>query len=178
MAAHVIAPFEVLGTPIAPGVGAIVLSQGFFLQLTNLRNMPVTIDIEFAATPAFQHTVGTVALAADVIKGNGVPPTLPVIAATVAAFLAPPVGFKTQTIPATSTWLFGVQYIQTSTASPPTSTAEARGVVSVKAPPGSRLMGLATTRQVFFNYTASNTLLDVSESAYPNPLVNGPELQF
>jgi hypothetical protein len=181
MTTEIISPFEVLGTPIAPGVGAIVLSQGYFLQLTNLKNVPVTIDLEFASTPAFVKSVGSgageVVLAADIIKGNGVPPTLPVIGATVAAFLTAPIGFKAQTIPAHTTWLFGVQYIFPSTAAAPTSTAEARGVVTLKAPVGSHFLALATTRQAFFNYSAAGTLLDVAESAYSIPLVRGPEIK-
>jgi hypothetical protein len=181
MTTEIISPFEVLGTPIAPGVGAIVLSQGYFLQLTNLKNVPVTIDIEYASTPPFVPSAGTgpgaVALAADIIKGTGVPPTLPVIAATVAAFLTAPVGFKAQTIPAHTTWLFGVQYIFPNVSAPPTGMAEARGVVTLKAPVGAHFLALATTRQAFFNYTAAATLLDVAESAYAIPLVRGPEIK-
>jgi len=178
MKSEIIGPFEVLGSPISPGVGAIVLTQGYFLQLTNLKNTPVTIDIEYASTPAFQKSVGTVALTCDIIIGNGIPPTLAQINATVAAFLVPPVGFKNQTIPAHTTWLFGVQYFLTNTATPPVNMAEARGVVTLKAPAGSHFMALATTRQAFFNYTAANALLDVADSAYSVPLVGGPELKL
>jgi hypothetical protein len=178
MKSEIIGPFEVLGSPISPGVGQIVLTQGYFLQLTNLHNAPVKIDIEYASTPAFQKSMGTVALTCDIITGNGIPPTPAEIAATTTAFLVAPVGFKNQTIPANTTWIFGVQYFLTDVTTPPANMLEARGVVTLKAPAGSRFMALATTRQAFFNYTAANTLLDVAESAYSVPLVGGPELKF
>jgi hypothetical protein len=83
-----------------------------------------------------------------------------------------------QTIPAHTTWIFGVQYFLADTATPPTNMLEARGVVTLKAPEGSRFIALATTRQAFSNYPAANALLDVAESAYSAPLVGGPELKF
>ncbi len=73
--------------------------------------------------------------------------------------------------------MFGVQYLLTPSATPPATGVDARGYLRLRASDHSRLLVLATTRQVFNNYQGS-TLLDVAESAYPVPLATGPEIVF
>jgi hypothetical protein len=60
------------------------------------------------------------------------------------------------------------------TGSTPQDSVEARGVVSLDASAGSKLLVLATVRQVFNNYSPAGVLIDVAEGAYAIPLVGGP----
>jgi hypothetical protein len=59
------------------------------------------------------------------------------------------------------------------TGSTPQDSVEARGVVSLNASAGSKLLVLGTVRQVFNNYSATGMLIDVAEGAYAIPLVGG-----
>ena len=172
----VVAPFEVLGSALAPVPGAPSLSQGFFLQVTNLDSKAAKLDLLYDSTPAFLNAVGPVSLLCDIITGNGAPPSLPQITATTLDFLTGNVGFKAQSIPPKTTWLFGVQYFF-APAMPPMTSVEARGYVTIKANKGTHLLLLATTRQVFYNYTGM-VLSSVSEAAYAVPTVGGPEVKF
>ncbi len=53
-----------------------------------------------------------------------------------------------------------------------------RGFLRVNAGAGSKLLLLATIRQVFNNFSSTGTLLDQAEGAYAVPLVGGPEQSF
>jgi hypothetical protein len=51
----------------------------------------------------------------------------------------------------------------------------------MKATPSSKLLLLATIRQVFTNFNPAappGTLLDIAEGAYSVPIVGGPEVSF
>ncbi len=53
-----------------------------------------------------------------------------------------------------------------------------RGFLRVNAGAGSKLLLLATIRQVFNNFSSTGTLLDRAEGAYTVLLVEGPEHSF
>jgi hypothetical protein len=183
MPSKVLTTFEVLANPIAPGVPDIAyVQQGFFLQITNVSANPTSVEVLFQDTPAFVASKGAIKLAANIIDQTAKISPYPT-----ANFLAAPVGFAATAIPPMSTFLFGVQYLllpppppilTPATGATPQDYAEARGVVSVVAPAGATLVMLATTRQVFTNYSAANTVLDISEGAYSNPLIGGPMHTF
>ena len=60
----------------------------------------------------------------------------------------------------------------------PQDSALTRGFLRVDAASGSKLLLLATIRQVFNNLSAAGMLLDQAEGAYAVPLVGGPEHSF
>jgi hypothetical protein len=64
------------------------------------------------------------------------------------------------------------------TGSTPQDSAEARGIVRIQASAGSKLLILATIRQVFQNFSPTGTLIDITEGAYSVPLIGGPEHSF
>jgi len=181
MAFRTIASYEVLAQPIAPVPNVPFVQQGSFLQISNLEAFDKTVDIEYVGTPAFQASSGsapsTLALFTNIITQNGLASAT---SYPVTEFLMTPVGFKGIPVPAHSTFLFGVQYLLTGT-TPAAPGIDARGFIRLQAPLGTRLLVLATTRQVFTNYAAdgpAGTVTDISESAYPVPLVGGPEVSF
>lgn len=175
--------FEVLCTPVAPGVPNVpAVQQGFFLQITNLGAASALVAIEYDASPAFVDSKGAIKLFTNIIDETGTAQQYPV-----AAFLSPPVGYEGLDIPAGATWLVGVQYLllpppapilTAATGGTPQDQQEARGLVKITAAAGTKLMVLATVRQVFSNYSATNSLLDIAEGAYSVPVANGPELNF
>jgi hypothetical protein len=171
-----ITQFEVLSQPVAPGIPDVpYVTQGFFLQVSNIGTNPAKIDVLFTATPAFKQTSGGVTLFANVIDATGA-----ITQYSPTTFLAAPIGIKAQTIAAGATWLFGVQYIlapgtsESTIASTPQDAIGARGTVGLNATGGSLLALLATTRQVFTNYTPLGQVQDVTEAAYVIPIFNGP----
>jgi len=179
MAFKTIASYEVLAQPIAPIPNVPYAQQGSFLQISNLDAAAKTIDIEYVGTPVFQAMSGsapsTVALFVNMIDQTGA-----ITAYNVNEFLIAPVGFKGIPIPGHATFLFGVQYILTGT-TPAAPGIEARGFIRLQGPAGAKLLVLATTRQVFKNYASDGppgTVTDIAESAYPVPLVGGPEVSF
>jgi hypothetical protein len=175
--------FEVLCTPIAPGVPNVPsVQQGFFLQISNLGAASALVSVEYHSSPAFVDKKGAIKLFTNIIDQSGTPQQYPV-----AAFLSAPVGYEALTIPAGATWLVGVQYLllpppppilTVATGATPQDAQEARGMVKMTAAAGTKLMVLATVRQVFTNYSPTGTLLDISEGAYSVPLAGGPELHF
>jgi hypothetical protein len=183
MAFKTLTSFEVLANPVAPGVKDVpFVQQGFFLQISNLGTASSLVSLEYLATPAFIGQKGAVKLFTNIIDETGVPQQYPT-----AQFLAPPVGFKAQDIPAGATWLVGVQYlllpppapiIKPATGATPQDSVLTRGFLRIEAGAGSKLLLLATVRQVFNNYSPANTLLDVAEGAYTVPLIGGPEHNF
>jgi hypothetical protein len=184
MAFKTLTSFEVLANPVAPGVMDVpYVQQGFFLQISNLGAASSLVSLEYAATPAFIKDKGAIKLFTDIIDESGVPQVYPA-----ATFLAPPVGFKAQDIPAGATWLIGVQYLLLPppppivniplTGATPQDSFLTRGVLRIEADAGSKLLLLATIRQVFYNYSPSNTLLNYAEGAYAVPLIGGPEHNF
>ena len=183
MAFKTLTSFETLALPVAPGIANVpYVQQGFFLQVSNLENKNVHVDLEYIATPAFVEASGAAKLFTNIIDQTGVPAQYPT-----ATFLTAPVGFKAQVIPAHSTWLLGVQYLllppppptlTAATGGTPQDSAEARGVVRIQASAGSKLLLLATVRQVFNDFDPAGVLIDIAESAYAVPLVGGPEHSF
>ncbi len=170
--------FEILAARLAPIPNVPFVQQGFFLQISNLETHAITVDLEYVASPAFVAASGPYQLTADIIKEDGVPPTAAQIALDTTNFLTGPVGFKGQALPPKGTWLFGAQYLLVAPPVPePSVDVEARGYVRLKASSGSKVLVLATIRQVFNNYSGG-LLSDVAEAAYSIPLVGGPELSF
>lgn len=175
--------FEVLCAPVAPGVPNVpAAQQGFFLQISNLGSVSALVSVEYVATPAFVDKKGAIKLFANIIDESGTPQQYPV-----AAFLSAPVGYEALDIPAGATWLVGVQYLllappapilTAATGATPQDQQQARGMVKMTAAAGTKLMVLATVRQVFSNYGPTGTLLDITEGAYSVPLAGGPELHF
>ncbi len=175
--------FEVLAQPVAPGIANVPFAQqGSFLQVSNLDTKPVEIGVEYVGTPAFVTANGAVKLFCNITNQTGVADQYPT-----ATFLTAPVGFKAQMIPAGATWLFGVQYLLVPPPAPittpgtggtPQNSVDARGVISLSAKAGSRLLVAATIRQVFNNYSPAGVLIDIAEGAYSLPLVGGPEQVF
>jgi hypothetical protein len=171
-----ITSFEVLSQPVAPGIPDVpYVTQGFFLQISNLGTNPSKVDVLFTATPAFVKVSAGVSLFTNVINAAGTITQYPVT-----TFLTAPVGIKAQTIAPGATFLFGVQYIlapgtsEATIASTPQDAIGARGTVALNATAGSLLALLATTRQVFTNYTPLGQVQDVTEAAYVVPIFNGP----
>jgi hypothetical protein len=175
--------FEVLSTPIAPGVPNVpYVQQGFFLQVTNCGPANAFLSIEYLASPAFVESKGAVKLFTNVIDESGMPQQFPAV-----NFLGAPVGFEALNIPAGKTWLVGVQYLllpppapllDAATGSTPQDSAMARGVVRINAAAGTKWMMLATTRQVFTSFDGAGVLLEFDSAAYPVPLLGGPEQNF
>jgi hypothetical protein len=175
MVSKIVASYEVLAQPLAPVPNVPFVQQGAFIQISNITTHSALIDIEYVGTPKFVATSGPLFLATNYITQTGL---ANLTSYPVATFLAAPfVGFKDLTIPAGDTWLFGVQYLLTPGMTPPTTGVDARGFIELKAAAGSKLLVLATTRQVFNNYSGA-TLLDIAESAYAVPLATGPEVSF
>lgn len=178
-----LATFEVICAPVAPGVPNVpAVQQGFFLQISNLGAASALVAVEYVASPAFVDKKGAIKLFTNIIDESGTPQQYPI-----AAFLSAPVGFEALDIPAGATWLVGVQYLllpppapilTAATGATPQDQQEARGMVKMTAASGTKLMVLATVRQVFSNYSPTATLLDIAEGAYAVPLAGGPELHF
>ncbi len=168
-----IASYEVLAQPIAPVPNVPFVTQGAFLQISNLGSAAVVVESQYIGTPSFVETSGNVSLDCNYIDQTGT-----ITAYSVPFFLDPPIGFGELTIPAGATWLFGVQYLLNPGSPVPTTGVESRGFIQLQAAVGSSLLVLATTRQVFNNYNPNGTLLDVSEAAYPVPLATGPVVNF
>jgi hypothetical protein len=183
MAFKTLTSFEVLAQAVAPGIPDVPFAQqGFFLQISNLENINTKVEIEYIATPEFMVSSGAVKLFTNIIDQTGVPEQYPI-----GTFLTAPIGFKQQIIPQGATWLFGVQYLllpppppslTLATGSTPQDSAEARGIVRIQASAGSKLLILATIRQVFQNFSPTGTLIDITEGAYSVPLIGGPEHSF
>jgi hypothetical protein len=183
MASKILTSFEVLANPTAPGIADVpYVQQGFFLQVSNLGGASTFVTAEYRASPAFVAAKGAVRLFANVIDESGVPQQYPT-----AEFLAPAVGFKALDIPAGATWLIGVQYLlipppppilTPATGGTPQDSVLTRGFLSVDAAAGSKLLLLATIRQVFNNYSPAGALLDIAEGAYAVPIVGGPLQNF
>jgi len=184
MAARNLTPFEVIATPIAPGVPNVpYVQQGFFLQVTNMGAGSAFLSVEYLATPEFVASRNGVRLFTNVIDHTGASQQYPA-----AAFLGAPVGYEALNIPAGATWLIGVQYLLIPgpggplltgpTGDTPQDMAMARGVLRVDAAPGTQWMMLATTRQVFSTYGPGFVLQEFDEAAYAVPLVGGPEQNF
>jgi hypothetical protein len=179
MALQTITSFEVLAAPVAPGLKNVpYVQQGTFLQVTNLGSASSLVSLQYAASPAFVAASGAAKLFTNFIDESGTPQQYPT-----SDFLGGSVGFKALDIPAGATWLIGVQYLLVpppaptltpATGSTPQDSVEARGVVSLDASAGSKLLVLATVRQVFNNYSPAGVLIDVAEGAYAIPLVGGP----
>jgi hypothetical protein len=178
-----ITTFEVLCNPVAPGVANVpAVQQGFFLQIGNLGTSSALVSIEYLSSPAFVDSKGAIKLFTNIVDESGTPQQYPN-----AAFLSAPVGYEGLNIPAGATWLVGVQYLllpppapilTAATGGTPQDQQQARGMVKITAAAGTKLMVLATVRQVFSNYSTTGTLLDIAEGAYSVPLVGGPELTF
>ncbi len=177
-------PFEVLSSPIAPGVPDVpYIQQGFFLQVTNMGAAPAFLGVEYVATPEFVRDRGAIKLFTNVIDATGMPQQYPA-----AAFLGAPVGFEALNVPAGATWLVGVQYlllpppapiVDAATGATPQDSAMARGTVRVNAAAGTRWMMLATVRQVFSSFDPVTGLLKETDSTgYTVPLIGGPEQVF
>ena len=178
MPTKTIASYEVLAQSIAPVPNVPFVTQGAFLQVSNLESAPATIDILYTGTPAFVATSGSISLFTNYITQTGLANAT---SYPVATFLTAPVGFKQLTIPGKATWLFGVQYLLAPGSAIPALGQDARGFLQIQAHDGTKLLVLATTRQVFTNFAAAGpagAVTDVSESAYPVPLLGGPEVHF
>jgi hypothetical protein len=183
MSLKTVASFEILASPVAPGLPDVpYVQQGVFLQITNLSTASTLVSLEYAASPAFVASSGAVKLFTNFIDQSGTPQQYPT-----SDFLGGPVGFKALDIPAGATWLVGAQYLLVpppapkltpATGATPQDNAEARGVISLEASPGTKLLVLATIRQVFQNYDKTGKLIDITEGAYAIPLVNGPIYNF
>jgi hypothetical protein len=173
-----ITSYEVLGQKIAPVPNVPYITQGAFLQISNLEANPARVDVLYTGTPPFVAASGAVSLFTNYIDQTGLANAT---SYPVAEFLAAPVGFKGLTIPGRSTWLFGVQYLLAPGAAVPAVGVDARGFIQLEAAHGSKLLVLATTRQVFTNFSADGppgTVTDLAESAYAVPLFGGPEVTF
>ena len=178
MAFKVVTSFEVLAARLAPIPNIPFVQQGFFLQVSNLGSEATAVDIDYIASPQFVSNSPPYNLTVDIIKEDGVAPTAAQIAIDVTEFLTAPVGFKAKAVPPKSTWLFGVQYLLSGPPFPePVVDIEARGYVQLKAGHGSKILVLATVRQVFSNYNDA-ALTDTTEAAYSVPIVGGPEMSF
>ena len=183
MASRNLTSFEVLSSPIAPGVPDVpYIQQGFFLQVTNIGPANAFLSVEYLASPAFVINKGAVKLFANVIDESGMPQQYPLD-----SFVTAPVGFEALNIPTGATWLIGVQYlllpppapiINAATGSTPQDALMSRGVVRINAAPGTQWMMLATVRQVFSSYTPMGALVEFDSAAYPVPLLGGPEQVF
>lgn len=183
MAARNLTSFEVLSSPIAPGVPDVpYIQQGFFLQVTNMGPASAFLSIEYHASPAFVQSKGAIKLFTNVIDGTGVPQQF-----AAANFLGAPVGFEALNIPSMATWLIGVQYLllpppapisDLATGDTPQDSGMARGVVRIDAAPGTEWMMLATTRQVFSSFGPGGVLIEFDSTAYAVPLLGGPEQNF
>jgi hypothetical protein len=183
MSFKTIAPFEILASPVAPGIPDVpYVQQGVFLQITNLSASSTLVSLEYVASPAFVAASGAAKLFTNIIDQSGTPQQYPT-----SDFLGGPVGFKALDIPAGATWLLGAQYLLLAPPAPkltpatgatPQDNAEARGVISLEASPGTKLLVLGTIRQVFQNFDNTGKLIDITEGAYAIPLVNGPLYNF
>jgi len=176
MTTKLITSYEVLAQPLAPVPNVPFVTQGSFLQISNLEAFDVTVDIEYDGTPTFVKSSGSVNLDTNYITKTGIASAT---SYNVAEFLLAPVGFKGLVIPPKNTWLFGVQYI--AGAPLPSPGIDARGFIRIKATPSCKLLLLATVRQVFTNFNPAaspGTLLDIAEGAYSVPIVGGPEVSF
>ncbi|MBC7938185.1 MAG: hypothetical protein H7Z19_00230 [Chitinophagaceae bacterium] len=183
MATRNLTSFEVLSSPIAPGVPDVpYIQQGFFLQVTNMGPANAFLGVQYLASPTFVESKGAVKLFANVIDETGMPQQYPL-----GGFLGAPVGFEGLNVPAGATWLIGVQYLllpppapllDPATGSTPQDAAMARGVVRIDASAGTKWMMLATVRQVFSTYTPAGGLIEYDSAAYPVPLLGGPEQLF
>ncbi len=183
MASRNLTSFEVLSSPIAPGVPDVpYVQQGFFLQVTNTGPASAFLSIEYRSSPAFIESKGAIRLFTNVIDETGMPQQFPAV-----NFLGAPVGFEALNVPSGATWLVGVQYlllpppapiIEAATGSTPQDSAMARGVVRINAAAGTTWMMLATTRQVFSTFTGAGVLVEFDSAAYPVPLLGGPEQTF
>jgi hypothetical protein len=183
MVAKTLTSFEVLANPIAPGVPDVpYVQQGFFLQVSNLGTASALVGIEYVASPSFVESNGAIKLFTNIIDETGMPQQYPS-----ASFLSAPVGYESLNIPAGATWLVGVQYLllpppapilNPATGSTPQDVAMARGMLKIDAAVGTKLLLLATVRQVFSSYKANGTLKEFDSSAYAVPLAGGPVLQF
>lgn len=183
MASRNLTSFEILSSPIAPGVPDVpYVQQGFFLQVTNTGPANAFLSIEYVSSPAFIESKGAIKLFTNVIDESGMPQQFPA-----ANFLGAPVGFEALNIPSGATWLAGVQYLllpppaaitDPATGNTPQDSAMARGVLKINAAPGTKWMMLATTRQVFSTYGAGGVLIEFDSAAYPVPLLGGPEQNF
>ena len=179
----ILTSFEVLGQPVAPGIPDVpYVQQGFFLQVSNLESKKIDVSLVFKGTPGFVASKGAVKLFTNIIDPAGAATQYPT-----ATFLAAAVGFKAHAVPAGATCLFGVQYLllppppptlTAATGGTPQDSVEARGFLEFGASAGSKVLLLATIRQVFYNYSAAGVLLDAAEGAYSVPLVGGPEHSF
>ena len=176
-------PFEVLASPIAPGVPDVpYIQQGFFLQVTNMGPAPAFLALEYLSSPRFVAFSGAIKLFTNVIDGTGMPQQYPS-----EGFLSGPVGFEGLNIPPGATWLMGVQYlllppppviITGPGGNTPQDNAMARGIVRATAAAGTQWMMLATVRQVFSTYGPGPTLIETDSTAYSVPLIGGPEQVF
>jgi hypothetical protein len=175
MSTQLVTSFEVLAQPIAPGVPAIpYVEQGSFLQITNLGSAAAEVQSFYVPSPAFVASNGAIVLTTNYIDGNGKIKAIPS-----ASFLETPVGFGAVSIPVGATFLFGVQYVQTAASPNPALSQAARGIISLSAPAGTKLLVLPTIRQVFTNYNATTLAIeDVAEAAYAVPTVGGPVISF
>lgn len=172
-----IASFEILAQPIVPGVPNVpYVQQGSFFQITNIVGQPLKVNLYYYPAPAFVASSGAVSLFANYIDGNGTVTQVP------AATFISGGGFFNITIPALSTFIFGVQYIITPTqstqllGSTPQDSLAARGIVYLESSTDTIISPLPTIRQVFNNYDSSGNLLDISESAYAVPYEKYPTL--
>ncbi len=68
--------------------------------------------------------------------------------------------------------------ITPATGGTPQDSVLTRGFLRVNAGAGSKLLLLATIRQVFNNFSSTGTLLDQAEGAYAVPLVGGRSIVF
>ena len=183
MPTKLLTSFEILCSPIAPGVPDVpYVQQGFFLQVTNLGAQTAFLSIEYVATPEFIESQGGIKLFTNIIDDAGRPQQYPA-----GAFLSAPVGYEALNIPAGSTWLAGVQYLlltpppfQTSpvTGATPQDAFRTRGMVRATAAAGTSWLVLASIRQVFSTFNASGGLVETDSAAYSVPIVGGPELVF
>ena len=183
MASKFLTSFEVLANPIAPGVKDVpYVQQGFFLQISNLSAGSALLGLEFIASPAFVQSQGAIKLFTNIIDQAGMPQQFPAN-----SFLGAPVGFESLVIPGGATWLVGVQYlllpppapvVNALTGTTPQDAAMARGMVKAEAQTGTQFLMLATARQVFTSFNALGGVVEFDSSAYPIPLIGGPQQTF
>jgi len=174
--------FEVLASPIAPGVPDVpYIQQGFFIQVTNLGSQNAFLALEYVASPGFIEAQGAIKLFTNIIDDAGLPQQYPA-----GAFLSAPVGYEALNIPAGATWLVGVQYlllppppVQTSplTGATPQDAFRTKGIIRATAAASTSWLFLATIRQVFSTFNAGG-MVESDGSAYSVPIVGGPELVF
>lgn len=183
MPTRLLSSFEVLASPIAPGVPDVpYIQQGFFLQVTNLGAASAILSLEYRPSPAFVETDGAIKLFTNIIDEAGTPQQYPIN-----AFLSAPVGYEALNIPAGGTWLIGVQYLllppppvifDPATGTTPQDSFTTRGVVQATAVAGARFAVLATHRQVFSTFDGAGALVETDSTAYALPTVGGPEVVF